>query len=412
MANDEFYKKFHASDPAEDDIDLEQQPFLLPIEDVFTIRDVGIVATGRVERGGIRVGQEVEIVGIRDTRRTIVTGIELSRQLVDAALPGDNVGLLLRGVEPHQVQRGQVLSFPGSIGQYTKFEAEAFFLEPADGGSSEKITVNRTADFYIRTTQIKGTIGFSPKQTVIAKGQDAYIGVMLKTPMALEVGLRFVIREGDRTIGAGMISRLGGNAEWFSESGRTNPRETYSAPTDLANSAEADAPFGISFGAPIEDYFEDGATSTPPKPHSDFEVFLGTGSDELGITSILALSRPIENDHFGMATNSLFEKVLKQLSRRYGEPDNLVNELRENALFSEDSEFQKSIHYNDRTILASWEIVPSNDITKEEARNKIDTISLRVHGDDTDSSRIVLRYTSLGQYVLDKIEESDDESAL
>ena len=185
------------------------KPFMMPVEDVFSITGRGTVATGRVERGQVRVGDEVEIVGIEEeTSKTTVTGVEMFRKLLDYAEAGDNVGTLLRGVTRDQIQRGQVLSKPGSITPHTKFEAEVYVLSKEEGGRHTPFHNNYRPQFYVRTTDVTGTIHLQPGVDMVMPGDNVTIEVELLQPIALNVGLRFAIREGGRTVGAGQVTEI------------------------------------------------------------------------------------------------------------------------------------------------------------------------------------------------------------
>ena len=182
--------------------------FLLPIEDVFSISGRGTVVTGRVERGIVRVGDELEIVGIKDTAKTICTGVEMFRKLLDQGQAGDNVGVLLRGTKREDVERGQVLAKPGSITPHTKFVAEAYILTKEEGGRHTPFFTNYRPQFYFRTTDVTGIIRLKEGVEMIMPGDNAELDVELITPIAMDQGLRFAIREGGRTVGAGVVSRI------------------------------------------------------------------------------------------------------------------------------------------------------------------------------------------------------------
>jgi len=184
------------------------QPMLMPIEDVFTITGRGTVVTGRIERGRIKVGDEVEIVGLGDTRKTTVTGIEMFRKLLDEGLAGDNVGTLLRGIGKDDVQRGQVLAAPGTIKPHTKFTANVYVLTKDEGGRHTPFFNNYRPQFYLRTTDVTGTISLPEGTEMIMPGDNVVMNVELITPIAIEAGLRFAIREGGRTIGAGLVDKI------------------------------------------------------------------------------------------------------------------------------------------------------------------------------------------------------------
>ncbi|MEM6622907.1 MAG: EF-Tu/IF-2/RF-3 family GTPase, partial [Pseudomonadota bacterium] len=184
------------------------QPFLMPIEDVFSISGRGTVVTGRVERGIIKVGEEVEIVGIRDTSKTTCTGVEMFRKLLDSGEAGDNIGALLRGVGREDVERGQVLCKPGSITPHTKFSAEAYILTKEEGGRHTPFFANYRPQFYFRTTDVTGTVELPEGTEMVMPGDNASFVVQLIAPIAMDEGLRFAIREGGRTVGAGVVSKI------------------------------------------------------------------------------------------------------------------------------------------------------------------------------------------------------------
>nr|AAP72171.1 reconstructed ancestral elongation factor Tu ML-meso [synthetic construct] len=184
------------------------KPFLMPIEDVFTITGRGTVVTGRVERGVLKVGDEVEIVGIKETQKTTVTGIEMFRKLLDEAQAGDNVGLLLRGIKREDVERGQVLAKPGSITPHTKFEAEVYVLSKEEGGRHTPFFNNYRPQFYFRTTDVTGVITLPEGTEMVMPGDNVEMTVELIAPIAMEEGLRFAIREGGRTVGAGRVTKI------------------------------------------------------------------------------------------------------------------------------------------------------------------------------------------------------------
>ena len=184
------------------------KPFLMPIEDVFSISGRGTVVTGRVERGIVKVGEEVEIVGLRATQKTTVTGVEMFRKLLDQGQAGDNVGVLLRGTKREDVERGQVLSKPGSINPHTKFRAEVYVLSKEEGGRHTPFFPGYRPQFYIRTTDVTGAIELPEGAEMVMPGDNVEMGVELITPVACEEGLRFAIREGGRTVGAGVVTRI------------------------------------------------------------------------------------------------------------------------------------------------------------------------------------------------------------
>ena len=182
--------------------------FLMPVEDVFSISGRGTVVTGRVERGIIKVGEEIEIVGIRDLQKTTVTGVEMFRKLLDQGQAGDNVGLLLRGTKREDVERGQVLAKPGSIKPHTKFEAEVYVLSKEEGGRHTPFFSNYRPQFYFRTTDVTGAVALPEGTEMVMPGDNVRISVELIAPIAMEEGLRFAIREGGRTVGAGVVSKI------------------------------------------------------------------------------------------------------------------------------------------------------------------------------------------------------------
>jgi len=184
------------------------KPFLMPIEDVFSISGRGTVVTGRVERGQVKVGEEVEIVGIKDTRKTVVTGVEMFKKLLDSGMAGDNVGLLLRGVDRKEVERGQVVAKPGSITPHTKFKAEVYVLTKEEGGRHTPFFNGYRPQFYFRTTDVTGTSQLPEGVEMVMPGDNTRLEIQLITPIAMEKGLRFAIREGGRTVGAGTISDI------------------------------------------------------------------------------------------------------------------------------------------------------------------------------------------------------------
>jgi elongation factor Tu len=184
------------------------RPFLMPIEDVFSISGRGTVVTGRVERGIINVGEEVEIVGIKTTQKTVCTGVEMFRKLLDRGEPGDNVGILLRGVKRDDVERGQVLCKPGSITPHTKFDAETYVLTKEEGGRHTPFFSNYRPQFFFRTTDVTGTIELPDGTEMVMPGDNVTMKVNLIAPIAMEEGLRFAIREGGRTVGAGVVAKV------------------------------------------------------------------------------------------------------------------------------------------------------------------------------------------------------------
>jgi elongation factor Tu len=186
----------------------KDRPFLMPIEDVFSISGRGTVVTGRVEQGVIKTGEEVEIVGIRKTRKTVVTGVEMFRKLLDQGEAGDNIGALLRGVARDDVERGQVLAKPGSITPHTKFKAEAYILNKEEGGRHTPFFSNYRPQFYFRTTDVTGVVTLPEGTEMVMPGDNVTMDVELISPIAMDEGLRFAIREGGRTVGAGVVSKI------------------------------------------------------------------------------------------------------------------------------------------------------------------------------------------------------------
>ena len=184
------------------------KPFLMPVEDVFGIKGRGTVATGRIERGIVKVGDEVELVGITATRKIVVTGVEMFKKLLDEGRAGDNTGLLLRGIEREEIQRGQVLAKSGSVTPHTKFNAEVYVLTKDEGGRHTPFYNGYRPQFYLRTTDVTGSIGLPPGAEMIMPGDNVEMTVELITPIAIEVGQRFAIREGGRTVGAGSITKI------------------------------------------------------------------------------------------------------------------------------------------------------------------------------------------------------------
>lgn len=184
------------------------KPFLLPIEDVFSISGRGTVVTGRVERGVINVGDEIEIVGLKETQKTTCTGVEMFRKLLDQGQAGDNVGVLLRGTKREEVERGQVLAKPGSITPHTKFKAEVYVLSKEEGGRHTPFFANYRPQFYFRTTDVTGAVSLASGVEMVMPGENVTIDVELIHPIAMEEGLRFAIREGGRTVGAGVVAKV------------------------------------------------------------------------------------------------------------------------------------------------------------------------------------------------------------
>ncbi|ETZ07210.1 elongation factor Tu [Holospora obtusa F1] len=185
-----------------------QKPFLLSVEDVFSISGRGTVVTGRIERGKIKVGEEVEIIGLRDTVKSIVTGVEMFRKLLDEGIAGDNVGVLLRGIKKEDVERGQVLAKPGSVKPYTKFKSAIYVLTKEEGGRHTPFLSNYRPQFYFRTTDVTGSIQLEEGREMVVPGDNVTLSVELISPIAMSEGDRFAIREGGRTIGSGVISEI------------------------------------------------------------------------------------------------------------------------------------------------------------------------------------------------------------
>jgi elongation factor Tu len=184
------------------------KPFLMPVEDVFSISGRGTVATGRIERGIIKVGEEVEIVGLRPTVKTVVTGVEMFRKLLDEGQAGDNIGALLRGLKREEVERGQVLAKPGSITPHTKFKGEVYVLTKEEGGRHTPFFNGYRPQFYFRTTDVTGSVQLPAGIEMVMPGDNISVEVELITPIAMEKELRFAIREGGRTVGAGVVAEV------------------------------------------------------------------------------------------------------------------------------------------------------------------------------------------------------------
>jgi elongation factor Tu len=184
------------------------KPFLMPIEDIFSIQGRGTVVTGRIERGKVKVGEEVEIVGFRETRKTVVTGVEMFKKQLDEGLAGDNAGLLLRGIAKEDVERGMVLAKGGSITPHTKFKAEVYILTKEEGGRHTPFFKGYRPQFYLRTTDVTGVAELPPATEMVMPGDNVSLVIELITPVAMEKGLRFAIREGGHTVGAGTISEI------------------------------------------------------------------------------------------------------------------------------------------------------------------------------------------------------------
>ncbi len=184
------------------------KPFMMPIEDVFSIKGRGTVATGRIERGVVKVNEEVEIVGIKDTSKTVVTGVEMFNKMLDEGQAGDNVGLLLRGIERDEIERGQVLAAPGTIKPHTKFEAEVYVLKKEEGGRHTPFFTGYKPQFYIRTTDVTGEVTLADGVEMVMPGDNIKVIVTLITPIAIENEMRFAIREGSKTVGAGVVTKI------------------------------------------------------------------------------------------------------------------------------------------------------------------------------------------------------------
>jgi len=184
------------------------KPLLMPVEDVFSIKGRGTVATGRIERGMVKVGEEVEIVGLRPTKKTVVTGVEMFRKQLDSGQAGDNVGILVRGIEREDIERGQVICKPGSITPHTEFEAEAYILKKDEGGRHTPFTSGYKPQFYVRTTDVTGDVTLPEGQEMIVPGDTAKMNVKLIQPVAMEEKMKFAIREGGRTVGAGIVTKI------------------------------------------------------------------------------------------------------------------------------------------------------------------------------------------------------------
>ncbi len=184
------------------------KPFLMPIEDVFSISGRGTVVTGRIERGEVKVGQEVEVVGLRDTQKTVVTGVEMFHKILEEGQAGDNAGLLLRGIKKEDVERGQVVSAPGAITPHRRFKAEAYILTKEEGGRHTPFFKGYRPQFYFRTTDVTGNVSLPSDREMVMPGDNVAMEVELVTPIALERGLRFAIREGGRTVGAGAVTEI------------------------------------------------------------------------------------------------------------------------------------------------------------------------------------------------------------
>jgi len=184
------------------------KPFLMPVEDVFSIAGRGTVATGRIERGKVKVGEEVEIVGLKPTTKTVVTGVESFRKLLDEGLAGDNVGCLLRGIKREEIERGQVLCKPGSITPHTKFKAEVYVLKKEEGGRHTPFFTGYRPQFYFRTTDVTGVANLPEGVEMVMPGDNVQMEIELIQPIAMDAGLRFAIREGGRTVGSGVVTEI------------------------------------------------------------------------------------------------------------------------------------------------------------------------------------------------------------
>jgi elongation factor Tu len=184
------------------------KPFIMPIEDVFSIKGRGTVATGRVEAGIVKVNEEVEIVGIRDTKKSVVTGVEMFKKNLDQGQAGDNVGILLRGIERDDIERGQVLAKPGTITPHTEFDAEVYILSKEEGGRHTPFFKGYKPQFYFRTTDVTGEVELPADKEMVMPGDTVTFKVKLLAPIAMEQGLRFAIREGGRTVGAGVVTKI------------------------------------------------------------------------------------------------------------------------------------------------------------------------------------------------------------
>jgi elongation factor Tu len=184
------------------------KPFLMPVEDVFSIKGRGTVATGRVERGKVKVNEEIEIVGLKETRKVICTGVEMFRKILDEGLAGDNIGVLLRGIDRDEIERGQVLAKPGSITPHTTFESEVYILKKEEGGRHTPFFQGYRPQYYIRTMDVTGAVDLPEGAEMVMPGDNVNLKVKLIVPVALEIGSRFAIREGGRTVGAGVITKI------------------------------------------------------------------------------------------------------------------------------------------------------------------------------------------------------------
>src|SRR3954463_13153394 len=221
------------------------QPFLMPIEDVFSISGRGTVVTGRVERGVVKVGEEVEIVGIRATQKTTVTGVEMFRKLLDQGQAGDNVGVLLRGTKREDVERGQVVCKPGSVKPHTKFKAEAYILTKEEGGRHTPFFTNYRPQFYFRTTDVTGVVTLPEGTEMVMPGDNVTMDVQLIVPIAMEEKLRFAIREGGRTVGAGVVAQLTEQARTTTARGRRPAAPSFVSGTPHERSKHPHPPQGV-----------------------------------------------------------------------------------------------------------------------------------------------------------------------
>jgi elongation factor Tu len=185
-----------------------EKPFLMPVEDVFTISGRGTVVTGRVERGIVKVGEEVEIIGLKDTAKTIVTGVEMFRKLLDQGQAGDNIGALLRGTKKEEIERGQVLAKPGSITPHKKFNGSVYILKKEEGGRHTPFFKGYRPQFYFRTTDVTGSVELPAGTEMVMPGDNVNLEITLISPIACEEGLRFAIREGGKTVGAGVVTKI------------------------------------------------------------------------------------------------------------------------------------------------------------------------------------------------------------
>ncbi|MDP6571850.1 MAG: EF-Tu/IF-2/RF-3 family GTPase, partial [Patescibacteria group bacterium] len=186
----------------------KDKPFIMPVEDVFSISGRGTVVTGRIEQGVVKVGEEIEILGIREVQKTVCTGVEMFRKILDSGEAGDNVGVLLRGTKREEVERGQVLAKPGSIKPHTKFKVESYILKKEEGGRHTPFFSNYRPQFYFRTTDVTGTIKLPEGTEMVMPGDNITMEVSLLAPIAMDKGLKFAIREGGKTVGAGVVTEI------------------------------------------------------------------------------------------------------------------------------------------------------------------------------------------------------------